>query len=91
MEELDPFTADARGLGFIDFGEGGGFFQSLDFLETADAATDRGEVCECAAEPALIHIELASGLSCFADGFLSLLLGADEKNLAAVFDEALEE
>ena len=60
----------------------GSLFDVLDVLEPLDGAADRGEIGQRAAQPALVDVELPAGLRGFLDGFLRLLLAADEENLA---------
>ncbi len=66
----------------------------LDFFEvgeTGDALADGFEVGEGATEPAVIHVELAAGFSCLADGFLGLALAADEEHALAFAGEFRQE
>ena len=66
-------------------------FHSLELFETSDALLDRAEVRHHAAEPTLVDIELASTRSFFFDGFLSLLLRADEEDALAFLCNAAKE
>ena len=57
---------------------------ALNFLHALHGALDGLEVGQGAAEPALGDEGLAAGLGRFLDGFLGLLLGADEEDVAAL-------
>ena len=56
----------------------------LELLHTVDALTDGAEVGHHAAQPASVDIVHAAAGSLVTDGLLSLLLGADEQDLAAL-------
>ena len=63
----------------------------FEIAEPAEAALNRREVGEEAAEPPLVHVEHAAALRFFGNDVLRLALGADEKNRAAFGREAADE
>ena len=73
---------------------GGGDVVEVDlfqFLHALQALGNGLEVGEHTAEPAVVHVGHAHALSVFLDGFLGLLLGADEQDVATVGDGFLHE
>ena len=63
----------------------------FEFLEAAQTHRDGLEVREHTAEPTLVDVGLTHALSLLSDGFLGLLLGADEEDRAAVGHGLLDE
>ena len=63
----------------------------LELLHTVDALTDGAEVGHHAAQPASVDIVHAAAGSLVTDGLLSLLLGADEQDLAALCSGVADE
>ena len=63
----------------------------LQLLETGDTLGDCLEVGQHAAEPALVHVGHANALSLLLDGRLSLLLRANEKDVATMSNGLLDE
>ena len=63
----------------------------LEIAQPAEAALNRREVGEQAAEPALVHEEHAAALRFLGDDVLGLALGADEQDRAAFGGEAGDE
>ena len=74
--------------------EHAGVALTFQFTQPLDALLDRLEICERAAEPALVDVEHPRAVSFFFDDFLRLLLGADEQEglvLARhLFDDAVD-
>ena len=70
--------------------EGAVFLHLLELGQTLDAGAHGLEVGEHAAEPAGVHIVHADALSLFLDGFLRLLLRADEEDALAVLGESAD-
>ena len=60
---------------------------SLELFHALHAGADGGEVGEHAAEPASVNVRHAATVGSVSNGFLSLLLGADEEDGAAVLGE----
>ena len=60
------------------------FLHGLQLLHTVDALTDGAEVGHHAAQPTSVDIVHAAAGSLVTDGLLSLLLGANKQDLAAV-------
>jgi hypothetical protein len=58
----------------------------LEIVQVAQPLAHGGKVGQCAAEPALGDIELPGARRLFSDGFLRLLLGADEQHLVTCRD-----
>ncbi len=72
----------------LDIGEIGEFFE---IIQTGHALADGGHVGERAAQPAVIHIKLATGLGGFFHGVLRLAFAAYEEDaLASAGDVAKE-
>src|SRR4029453_17999074 len=63
----------------------------FEFLHALDTLGDSLEVGEHTAQPTLVHVRLANAGSLLGNCFLSLLLGADEQDGAAVGDSSLDE
>ena len=63
----------------------------VELLEAVDPLVDRLEVREHAAQPALVDVRHADAGRLLGDGFLRLLLGADEHDGAAARDGVLDE
>ena len=64
---------------------------AFEFLQPLDPLDDGAEVGEHAAQPALVHEGHPDPGRLLGDGFLGLLLGADEQHLAAAGDGVLDE
>ena len=64
-----------------------GRLHALVFEHLVDALTHRFEVREHAAKPTLVHVRHAALVGVALDRVLSLLLGADEQDVAATGDE----
>ena len=64
---------------------------ALELLEAVDAGADGHEVGEHAAEPALVDVRHVGALGGGLHGLLSLLLGADEEDLATLGSGLLQE
>ena len=60
----------------------------FEIAQPAEAALNRREVGEEAAEPALVDVEHAAALRFFGDDVLRLALGADEQDRPAFGGEA---
>src|SRR6478735_4517466 len=71
--------------------EATGLLHGLQLLEALEALVHGGEVGEHAAQPALVHIRHADAGRLIGDGFLRLLLGADEHDRPTVRDRLLDE
>src|SRR5919205_1601942 len=63
----------------------------FEFLHALDTLGNSLEVGEHTAEPTLVDVRLANAGGLLGDGFLGLLLGADEQHGAAVGDGGLDE
>ena len=90
--ELVALTAQAEQL-TLGHAAGGDVVEVdlLELLEPLQPLVDGLEVGEHAAEPALVHVRHADALRLLSDGFLCLLLRADEQDAAAVGDGLLDE
>ena len=71
--------------------ETAGLLLRLEFLEPLQPLVHGLEVGQHAAEPALVDVGHAHARGLVGDGFLSLLLGADEHDRATVRDGFLDE
>src|SRR5690606_22339436 len=58
----------------------------VDLLQTLDRLRDGFPVGERAAQPTVVHVILSAFLSGFSDRLLSLTLGADKEDTAALGD-----
>ncbi len=58
-------------------------FDFLDVFQASDTLANRGEICQRATEPALVHIKLSAGDGRLFHRFLRLLFAADKKNFPA--------
>src|SRR6478672_3009490 len=71
--------------------EATGLLHRLELLEALQPLVHGGEVGEHAAQPTLVHVGHADAGRLLGDGFLSLLLRADEHDAAAMGDSLLDE
>ena len=65
-------------------GEGAVLFHLLQLSQTVDTGTHGAEVGQHTAQPAGVDVVTAAAGSLFLDGILSLLLGADKQDVAAI-------
>ena len=96
----DADDRDAQLLGFVDrevfllgVDDPDGRRGALHVADAAEGLLELGalEVREHTAEPTLVDVGLTHALSLLSDGFLGLLLGADEEDRAAVGHGLLDE
>ena len=66
-------------------------FHGLELFHALNAGANGHEVGEHAAKPASVDVRHAAAVSLSGDGFLGLLLGADEQNRAALGSSVLNE
>src|SRR5213075_611002 len=66
-------------------------FDLLDVFQSADALTDRCEISQRAAQPALVHVELPARQCGFFYCFLRLLFAANKQNPATAASDFLQE
>ena len=63
----------------------------LELFHAGNTGTDGDEVGQHTAEPTGVHVGHAAAVGLSSDGFLSLLLGADEEDGAALLGDVLNE
>lgn len=89
--EAGGFPSKAGDFLFAKFLEDAFGFITPDFPQTVDALANGLQVGEGSSQPAFRHVVHVTLFSHLPDGFLSLFLGADEKNIPAVLQERTKE